>query len=217
MASKTPVLLKKSTSSTSGLIAILMTVCTFVLVFSFLFSKELIADIKFNQKVITEKNKVNATLKSNVDSLDELKNNFESLNKEGPSPSKVLQALPTSTEYASLSDEYEAMAGASGARLSNIALDTSQSTSSSTSSSSSSLAPTVANTDSLQKFRFRISVTGTYASLQQLTQSIQKSLRPTRIETVNISGSEPSVTADFVITTYFQPRALLELPEEVIQ
>lgn len=215
MANKTPVLLKKSTASTSGLIAVLMTVCTFVLVFSFLISKELIADIRFNQKVISKKNEVNSTLKKNVDSLDELKSNYESLKKDGPNPSKVLQALPLETDYSGLGDEYEAMAGAAGARLSNIAIDTTVSNTGST--GSTSLAPTVANTDAVQKFRFRISVTGTYESLQKLTQSIEKSLRPTKIESISISGTEPSITADFVITSYFQPRALLELPKETIQ
>lgn len=233
MANKTPVLLKKSTSSTSGLIAILMTVCTFMLVISFLLSKELIADIRFNQKVISKKNTANSTLKKNVDSLDDLKSNFDQLVKDGPQPGVVLSALPVGVDYAGLGSEYEAMAASSGARLSNIALDStiasttstsstpSSTTSSSAPASSASLAPTTANaaaaSDVLQTFRFRVTATGSYASLQQLTKNMEQSLRPTRIESVAISGAEPNVTAEYVLTSYYQGAAVIKPAKETVQ
>jgi len=204
VANKTAAI-KKQVRSTNSLIAVLMTACMFAIVASFLLSKELLADIRFNQKVLGRKNDVNGILKNNVDALEELQKNYEILQKDGPSPSRVIQALPVDSDYAGIAGEYEAMATASGARLTSVALDAAEGE-----------APAASGT-SPQLVRFRITAIGSYDSLQKLTKNIETSLRPSRIQTINISGAEPAVTADFILETSFQPRTSVDVTTETIQ
>src|SRR5579864_5788861 len=89
---KTLVSVKMKELSNNSVLAGLMIVCTLILVASFLLSKQLVGDIRFNNKVIKAKNSVNQTLQKNVDALPQLQTNFDQLKKDGPSPSKVLAA-----------------------------------------------------------------------------------------------------------------------------
>ena len=194
--------------SDNSVIAALMVVCTLVIVASFLLSKQLLGDIRFNSKVISRKNAVNQTLERNVDALAELGTNFDLILKEGPQPSKVLQALPLNVDYQALAGEYETMTSSVGARLISISLEADQTAESAT---------TPAVTSSALQVPFRVTAICSYDNLQKFIETIQKSQRPTKIQAVTISGAEPSVTADFTLLTYYQPAASVEPAKETIR
>src|SRR3990167_9540990 len=91
----------------NALIAGIMVGVTIVLVISVLLSRQLWGDVSFNQKVTSRKSAVNKTLEQNASLLDTIKSNFEVLEKDGPQPNLVLDALPTDLAYDNIGSEFE--------------------------------------------------------------------------------------------------------------
>ncbi|MBI4100965.1 type 4a pilus biogenesis protein PilO [Candidatus Microgenomates bacterium] len=189
----------------SGLIATLMIVCTVVVALSIVLSRTLLADVRFNNKVIKRKNQVNKTLEQNINSLPELQDNFQDLEKTGPQAGDILKALPVSTNYAGLASEFESMAALSGTQLVTLALESED-----TSESTGTVATPV-------EVAFRASATGSYQKLQQFLLHIETSGRPVRINSMSFSGSEPTVTVELGLTTYYQPLTVIGDTKETIR
>ena len=193
--------------SENSLMAGLMVILTLTLVASFLISKQLLGDIRFNSRVATRKNVVKQAIDQNVNALPELKSNFDTLKQNGPQPSKVLSALPLDSDYPGLAAQYELMATSVGARLASISIVT----------AASGVPAASGSAAGLQTVNFKVTAIGSYASQQMLLAEIEKSLRPTKIQSVTFSGVEPTVTADFSLITYYQPAATVEPGKEVIR
>ncbi len=196
--------------SPNVLLGVLMSICMVSLVLGFIVSKKLVEDIRFNNKIIVAKNKVNATLASNVEALPKLQENFKNLQQDGPQPQAILQALPTTADYANLAASFEATALSNGTRLLSIAQETAVIT-------DSGSVPAAGVVALPQEVRLRATAGGTYAQLQALIKALEKLSRPIKITQVTLSGSEPSVVAEIAFTTYFQPVTTVGDVTETIQ
>lgn len=182
--------------STSGLIALLLVVATVGVVLSFVFSRQLVGDILFNNKVISAKNKVNTTLKQNLDAVPELKTNYERLQQDGPKTSEILESLPTSADFAPFSATMEALSARAGVQLLGITLE-------GTNISADGSEP-ITTASGPQPVNYRLSMTGSYDKLVTVVKNLQLNNRPIRIQTISFSGEEPKILAEISITTYYQ-------------
>ena len=172
-------------------------------------STKLIGEISYKQKVITQKRLVNTILKSNISAVEKIKQNYAVLKKTGPEPSKVLMAIPVEASFASLGNEYEAMASTTGARLSKVE-QIGEAKKLSNEDAQDSLAQ-------VWEYRYKIKAKGNYLSLQNLTKSIETQLRPTKIESVKISGLEPDLTIEYTLIGYYQPATIISPATEPIR
>lgn len=185
--------------STSGLIALLLVVATVGVVLSFVFSRQLVGDILFNNKVISAKNKVNTTLKQNLDALPQLKTNYERLQQDGPKTSEILEALPSTTDFAPFSATMEALSARAGVQLLGVTLE---GTTTVVEAGATEAAATTLTGP--QPVNYRLSMTGSYDKLVSVVKNLQFNNRPIRIQTVSFSGEEPKILAEISITTYYQ-------------
>ncbi|HEX7963294.1 MAG TPA: hypothetical protein VF466_01750, partial [Candidatus Saccharimonadales bacterium] len=64
---------------------------------------------------------------------------------------------------------------------------------------------------------FQIDVTGSYQSVQALTDVFQRSIRPFQIQTLQLSGDEGSMTAEIGAQTFYQPGKTLNIKQEVVK
>ncbi len=182
--------------STSGLIALLLVVATVGVVLSFVFSRQLVGDILFNNKVISAKNEVNTTLKQNLDAVPELKTNYQRLQQDGPKTSEILEALPTTEDFGPFSATMEALSARAGVQLLGITLE------------GTNLvvegAEPVTSVSGPQPVNYRLSMTGSYDKLVTVIKNLQLNNRPIRIQSISFSGEEPKILAEISITTYYQ-------------
>ena len=178
----------------SSLIALLMVVATLLVSISVVVSRLFIGDVRFNNKVISRKNVVNATLEKNVQALPALQENFRFLEQNGPKPELVLRALPVRDEFSALGRELEAMASLSGAQL--IAV-TKSATDTETSSPAGAPSPIPVS--------FQVSIMGAYPNLQAFLARLEQSVRPTLINRATFNGADPTVTLSLELTAWWQP------------
>ncbi len=197
---------KAKDMSDNSLIAGLMTVTTLVIAASVVFSRLLIGDIKFNNKVISAKNDVSDVLKQNVAAIPELQTNFNTLAQEGVKPADILKALPISVAYADFASDLEAMASLAGAQLTTAAAATALDSSAFT------------GTQGPIPISFQISVNGKFSEVKAFITNMQNSKRPIQIVQAKISGTEPSIVGDFTVVTYYQALSTIsDQTQEVAQ
>lgn len=221
--------LEQSLSKNSTL-AIIMIVVTLVVAGSIIASKVLIADIRYNNKVLGEKRHVNAILEDNVSNLEPLRENFTRLEEDGPRPNIVLTALPVHHNYHELASQLESMASSNDVELLTVApsgesvnvvesTDTAPEAAPAAANETAADAQTnvVAQQPSPQPITFTLSVNGRYDDLRNFIGSLEQFIRPIQVNQVTFNGSDPSVVLEATITTYFQERTGVSNETRVIQ
>lgn len=208
-ANKTSITHSVRKLSDNILIASVMVVVTIVLVISVLISKQLWGDVSFNQKVISRKSAVNKTLENNTELLDTIKSNFELLEKDGPAPSLVLDALPVDLAYDNIGSEVEQAASRAGARLVLIAPQL---------AADPNVAPASTPTATgVQEVPFRATASGNYQALQSFLKNLELNIRPIQVSVITLSGENDALSIDISFTTYYRPAVSVEPQVEVIQ
>lgn len=175
--------------------------------------------INYQGKVNGELSKADQALKSSVNSIDGLIDNVDALRANEQLNLKnlksddstvfqvVIDALPTEDDSVALSSSIQAriLAG-TGVTIDQLSIESTGSTTSASSSSddestssSSSAMPTA------QPITFRLSVVGNYDSVTKFLQSIENTIRPIKIDTLEIEGSDDRLTATITATTYYSP------------
>jgi Tfp pilus assembly protein PilO len=64
---------------------------------------------------------------------------------------------------------------------------------------------------------FSITVKGRYDDLQKFIDNLDRSIRPMKINSISISGSDNNISAELAMTTYYQPQASIDVEEKVVQ
>lgn len=202
---------RKGKASSNNFMAGLMMLCVLVVVISFVASKQLVGDVGFNNKVISAKNRVNATLQSNIDAIEPLKSNFNLLDQDGPAPKTILEALPVEQSFPELSANLETISASAGAVLSSVVLEADP-------LAAEAAATTATSPVALpQALSVRINVAGSYTQLQRVLAFLQVAARPVVIKTVTFSGTEPNVVMDLSFTTFYQAPTVISDATETLQ
>lgn len=197
---------KQSQLSNNSMIAGLMIVGILAISVSFVLSRWLIGEIRFNNQVLSEKRQASAILETNVANLDSLRSNFEQLEDNGPAASTVLRALPTEHAYHDLAGQLETLAGIHGVQLLSLNLG-------------GASADTTGDSDAsgLQTVTFQLTANGSYADIQSFLRSTALFLRPIQIGNLKLNGTEPTIVLEASLTTYFQPRTDAQHDTKVVQ
>jgi hypothetical protein len=64
---------------------------------------------------------------------------------------------------------------------------------------------------------FQVQVTGSYTSVQSLTDVMLRSIRPFQIQTMEFSGDENSMVVNITAQSFYQPEKSLTIESEVVQ
>lgn len=185
---------------------IAIAVAAVVVSFSLVSIKAIYSQISFNNKVTSAKEDVKETLKENKENLEELKVSFEALDSAGnlleeqgerKNSSVILDALPIKGDLPALNTFMQNLAKETGVELTFASQELS-----STDPFSPSPTPV--------EVPFSLEVVGNYKSLSNFLTSVDKVIRPLKINTMELSGSDQSLTATMTLSTYFQPGVLIE-------
>lgn len=178
----------------------------------YLFSKWL-----HNNRVISAKSQASATLSQNLVSIQTLIQEVDALvasndlasvktNPTDANTKSVLDALPSAFDSAALGTSLQqAVLNRSGVVIENIVVP----------KDTESTAIPIASTPQEMKFSFIIS--GSYEQVNKAIVDIEHTIRPIKITSMSLTGTDIDLRASVEAVTYYQPAKSVMVTEEVVQ
>lgn len=197
-------------------------VAAFVVVFTLFAGKTLASQAAYQNRVISAKKKALSQLKSDLSARDSLVNSYQAFvdtsqnvlggnpngtgDQDGDNAKIVLDALPSKYDFPALATSLEKVISSQGLQILGIT-GTDQELSQDQSSA----------TPQPIAMPFQIQVSGSYQSIQSLVSTMERSIRPFQIQTVELSGDQGSMTATISAQTFYQPEKSLQIGSKVVK
>lgn len=213
-------LISKANSS----MVIATTAAAFVLVFALVSGKALISQMAYQNRVINAKKTALTQLKSDLEARDSLQASYNSFVAENPNviggnadgdgeedgdnATLILDSLPSYYDFPALTTSLEKIINSQNMSILGITGTDQEATEGDNQTSP---------TPEAVVMPFVVDVSGSYQSVQELTDVFQKSIRPFQIQTIQLSGDEGSMTASISAQTYYQPGKTLNIKSEVVK
>lgn len=196
----------------------------FVVVFSLIATKSLVSQAAYQNKIISKQRKAVDQLTTNKQKLQTLKSSYDgfvgsSKNvvdglSEGSGPLDgrndkiILDALPSYYDFPALTTNLEALVASQAVSLTSI---------SGTDDQVAQSGNIVSGTPTPVAMPFDITVSADYNKMQELIRAFERSIRPMKLISFDISGSEKGLTANIKAETYYQPVKIFNVKEEVVK
>jgi hypothetical protein len=196
----------------------------FVLVFALVAGRAMVNQIAYQQRVISAKKEALATLRADLEAVDSLQLSYQQFVAENPNALGgaidgegeqdgdnariVLDALPSRYDFPALTTSVEELVVGQGLQILGIS-GTDEEATQGEEGSSPNPAPVA--------MPFQVQASGSYGSVQDLISAFRRSIRPFQIETLEIAGSESSMTVTINAQTFYQPEKNLTITEEVVE
>ena len=201
-----------------------VSVAAFIVVFSLVATKTLISQASYQNHVISKKRAAVTQLKADISATGQLKTAYDAFTgasqnvlggntsgtgaQDGNNAKIVLDALPSSYDFPGLTTSLEALLGGQGVAITNIT-GTDDEVAQSTNQSSVTPQPV--------PMPFSVSVQGDYASIQNVINALQNSIRPMQLLTLNLSGNQDKLTLTVTAQTYYQPAKSLNINKVIVK
>jgi Tfp pilus assembly protein PilO len=224
MARQTAPSLKKIQidKANSRMVAIIAA-ASFVTVFSLVAAKALISQQRYQSRVISAKGEAVDQLKKNIAASKNLENAYGTFvsqssnvlggnpqgtgDKDGDNGKIVLDALPSKYDFPALTTSLEKILSNPGYKIESITGVDDEANQ----QNSSGPNPTPI------EIPFQIGVSGTYASMQTLVDTLQHSIRPFQIQTISLTGADNTLHATINAKTFYQPEKTLTITTKEIK
>jgi hypothetical protein len=198
-------------------------VAAFIVTFSLVASKALVSQSRYQSRVIKEKsttlkrlqddNKNFNSLVSSYQAFAERKVNMLGGNpkgngpKDGDNPKLVLDALPSKYDFPGLISSLEKLLKEGGYRINAIG------------GTDDELAQSNTATDSPTPIElpFPLTVTTDYTGAQNLLLSLERSIRPIKVEQLSITAGGSDLSVSVSAKTYYQPEKKLKVSTKEVQ
>jgi hypothetical protein len=227
-------------------IIIVLSVCSFLIVFSILGTKALLSQYAYQGRVTTAQGMTLKTLQANrvaAERLIQSYNTFNSQttniiggnatattsNQDGTNTKIILDALPYTYDFPALATAVQNLITVPGVTINGITgTDTGTGTSNSTvatvPTASSGTAATAQSTGtpaaqpvSAIAIPFTFTVAGSYANMSVVLTNLERSIRPINVESIDLSGSDGTMTMVVTANTYYFPSRGLNTSTETIK
>ncbi len=160
----------------------------------------------YQSRVIAAQETARNQLDTNLTNAEELQNSFVALEASDIDSQLILDALPSKYDFPAVATSVEKIVTGTGGSLASFA-----GTDASTDAVGTSATPEPV------EIPFSVSIEGTYGDVQSFVRSLERSIRPFRIDSMRMSGSDNVMTADLQISTFYQPSTNLDISKGVIQ
>lgn len=203
----------------------IVAVAAFLSIFSLVACKALWSQTRYQARVISAKEKANKQLQSNIKAVNSLVGQYSAFDaadpniigaskngtgdNEGSNSKIILDALPSSYDFPALTSSIEKILTANGSKISGIS-GTDDQVNQETNIASIDPQPIPI------PFTFTIS-DANYQSVQQLLDTLQRSIRPVQINKLQISGTTDKLSVSVEAQTFFQPAKSLEIKKQVVK
>lgn len=171
-----------------------------------------------NNNVIQAKTTALTTLQANIVNAKQLTKEVDALvaddalasvktNPADPNTKSVLDALPTTFDPAALATSLQqAILNRSGVTIENISVPQEID------------ATGQAITDAIpQEMKFSFIVTGNYESIKTMLLDVERTIRPIKITSLNLAGSDNNLRAAVEAVTYYQPPKTVNVGQETVK
>lgn len=196
----------------------------FLVMFCLVASYSLFGQLTYQNKVISTKQKAVSQLRSNLTAVDSLVKSYDTFqaspqNLIGGSPSGngvqdgsnsklVLDALPSKYDFPALTNSLERLALNQGVKIQSIT-GTDDEVNQSANVANGKPAPV--------EMPFELTVSGSYAAIQNLITALERSIRPVQIQSTRITGDQKDLTLVVNAKTFYQPEKQLNIKMEVVK
>lgn len=205
-------------------VVIVVAVAAFISIFCLVATKAVISQSTYLKHVITEKDKAHHQLEKNLDAFNDLVASYQAFDKtstnviggtnggtgdnDGSNSKIVLDALPSSYDFPSLTSSLEKLFNDRHLNVSGIS-GTDDQIAQQTNVAGPS--PTAINIP----FAFSIN-NANYTAVQQMTQALQQSIRPIQIDTIDITGGASDMKVSVTAHTFYQPGKTVNISSKEI-
>ena len=207
----------------NGRIVAVTSAASFVVIFCLVGSYTLMGQLAYQNRVIGAKKEALSQLNQDIATTKELVKQYQAfvsgpVNVLGGSPSGVngqdgdnakivLDALPSKYDFPALVTSLEKILKGQGVQIESIGGTDDEIAQGSSSSSNPQPVPVP----------FQFSVAGDYGKIKKVVSSLEKSIRPIQIQTMQLAGSEQKMTLTINAQTYYQPEKNLNIRTEVVK
>lgn len=211
-------------SKANTTIVIVTASACFIVVFSAVASVTLVSQFKYQNKVISAKRQARDTLKKDIDATKTLTSSYQAFTntsqnvlggdpngtgeKDGNNAKIILDALPAKYDFPALATSLEKILNNQAVTIRSIGgtddvLNT-------TNAASSVTPQAIA-------MPFKVSVSGNYESMRNVTKALEHSIRPVDVQSISITGNQNEITMEITAQTYYQPGKDLNISTKVIK
>lgn len=200
------------------------TIAAFVLVFTLVAGKSLVSQMGYQNRVIDAKKTALKHLRDDLDARDSLQQSYNSFTAENPNvlggdakttggkngdnAQMILNALPSRYDFPALTTSLEKLITDQGLQIMSI---------SGTDEEATQAANATSPNPKPVAIPFQIQVSGSYQSVQNLTDVMLRSIRPFQIQTLELSGDQSNMIARIAAQTYYQPEKNLTITTKVVK
>lgn len=190
---------------------------TFIIIFSILTCRSLLTQRAYQSKVISAKEKAAKQLESNVAATKDLVSAYTAFvggptnvlggnpagtgDKDGDNAKIILDALPSRYDFPALATSLDKILSAQSFNVNSI--------------TGSDDELNQQNIDSANpapiEIPFQVSVSGDYNSMQDFVKTLERSIRPIQIQSLDLSGGSGVIQASVRALTFYQPAKALDV------
>jgi Tfp pilus assembly protein PilO len=198
-------------------------IAVFVVVFCLVASKALMSQAGYQNRVITAKKEAVNQLKTDLNARNSLVSSYKAFvatnqnvlggnptgtgDQDGNNAKLVLDALPSNYDFPAMVTTLDKLISSQGLQILNI-----------TGTDQEVLQDkAMIGNPSPVTMPFQIQVTGSYQSIQNLTDLFNRSIRPFQLKTIQLAGSESKMTATIAAQTFYQPSKTLNIASKAIK
>lgn len=188
-----------------------VTAAAVVFVVGVVLARALWSQMQYQNRVIAAKTTARDNLQANVKALQSLASKYSDFDKGTIVNSKVvLNALPSKYDFPALAASVEKLVntqtGSSRYKLESFG--------------GSDLAATAEGQSGDPKpvaMPFSIEISGNYEALKQFVLDLERSIRPFKVTSMQISGADETLRASMQVETYYQPVKTFEVTSRTVQ
>lgn len=196
----------------------------FVAVFSLVSTKSLWTQRGYQSRVIDKKKIAKKQLEDNVTSVKDLVQSYQQFvgattniiggnpagtgEKDGDNARLILDALPSKYDFPALTTSLEKVITDKGLKIESI---------SGTDDEVNQSAAKSAATPQPIAMPFQITVSGSYAAVQDVLNSLEKSIRPFQAKKLNMKSGTGTITLTLDSQTFYMPQKTLDIKLEEVR
>ena len=212
-------------SKANGQMVAAVAIASFITVFCLVAAHSLWGQKSYLSRVTAAKEKANTQLKANVDAVDSLVSSYKTFvgkqpnaiggnppgsgDKDGDNAKIILDALPSNYDFPALASSIEKIMKDKNLNATSISGTDDEVAQAGTSASASPEPVTM-------PFSFTVAH-ASYAQIQDLIGTLEKSIRPMVVDTVQLSGGVTDMQMTVTAHTYYQPDKDLSITTKVVK
>ncbi|MFZ1249570.1 MAG: hypothetical protein WAQ24_04585 [Candidatus Saccharimonadales bacterium] len=203
-------------------ILVVVSVAAFLVVFTGVACKTLMKQYSYQQRIISGKRTAIDQIRKDIEASKQLNTSYQSFiqtsqnaiggnpngvgQQDGNNAKIVLDALPSRYDFPALTTSLETLVATQNVKINSIAgVDEEVSQSANRSSITPQPVP----------IPFQLSTASDYEGVKRVIEALERSIRPIKIKTIDISGNQRELTLSIDAETYYQTAKSLNIRTEV--